>query len=409
MRLNGDIMVEETVVSRTCVELSRTSDAVAYSQQVSKKLRETLERSVASGTYGANARVEVYTDGPYAMLFWYLVLHRPWGVGVIPPGFFEGNPKCVAEALGNNVDSGQMRLTNLGVFYDQEKNWLVLSLPRAQQSGLLTGWERCPAWVKLAKRLNDQKLVKDAILNHDEYQLAMARYSSFVVPHSTLHACGYIKKLSVFQGTGELSLKYEDLVVLDCAALPIIEADVTANHWADSSALPPALDLYVVRFIPADPKAAQELRKNTRALRRQELHDRARAKRLETGERENKTRLRDKPDWVLKEASWHQRASGIIQQLFKAYNLKRGIIGRTRKCLNSAEVRMSYEELLSAFQRAEVKQGFQAGVKTTQVEILLRGLRECLDKEPTLPVEYALWLNLEDMSLADAAQAYGTQ
>lgn len=415
MRLCADIVSDNTVVSRVTASIAREDNTLLAAQKTAECMRKELEKLVQSGVYGPDAKVEVYTDGAYALLFWYLLLHRPWNTGVIRDGFFVDSPGCLLDALRNDENSKQLRLTNLGVLYDKDNNWLTLSLSRAQQSGLLSGWDSCPAWIALAKRLQAQRPEKGGALDHVTYQRQMARYSSFVVPPKTLRQFDYAKRLSAFQGIGEKKPQLDDLVVFDCAALPLIEAEVQANRWVEQnelgkplrSVLPATLDLYVVRFTPEDPEEAKRMRKAARKSSQERWQQTYKLRRRESRGIGSTGVPRSKAPWMEAKQDWHNKASSIISQLFRAYNLKRGMVGKRHYHLTGTEVRMAYEELLGAYKRAEyIRLSSNKQGDTAQVGILLSRLQECCENDSTLPKEYNLWLQLQNMSLDEALCLY---
>lgn len=323
--------------------------------KVLAETRKKLERTLGQG----NVRLSL--DDYATSVFWFLVLQRL--IDFDPDNSALGKrPWTIYEFCLNPKLAKKLKQTNLGLVYDEVRNWLVLIWPEAVH-GVLDEFEKIPGWKSVLAR-EEERLGEVST----DWWKACAQAHSFVVPSWRLFRLGYLQQV-LWHRPG---LSYEDITVFDLAGIDVPVLDQTGFVH-----LPVAKRARFVHFYTEDKREFQDVKKLL-GLRVQ---------------RDPKTATRREvtQQWKLAQTEKrrnHWRASRCIQQVFFLYGGGRFRAGKFRKYLDSVEADRLYDDVLNILANGGgVRNMSRADGLLIELELYL--------SDPLVPRCFEKWLTLK--------------
>ena len=318
--------------------------------------RKRLEEALGRGS------VRLSLDDYSASVFWFLVMHRP--IDFDPDNLALGKHSWTPyEFCLNPKLAKKFKQLNLGLVYDEARNWLVLIWPEAVH-GVLEGFENSPSWGEILER-EGKRLGEIST----EWWKACAQSHSFVIPPWRLFRLNYLQQV-LWHRPG---LTYDDITVFDLAGV-----DIPSIDQQGLAVLPMAKRARFVHFYTEDKREFQDMKK---ILGLQVQRDPKGATRSEV------TR-----QWKLAREEKRKKywwASRCIQRIFFLYGGAKVKHGKFRKYLDPIEADRMYDDVLTFLSNGIVAKS------VTKVDDLLVELELYLP-DPCVPRNFERWLTLKE-------------
>jgi hypothetical protein len=332
---------------------------------IMRETREKLEQITGPGT------VRLTLDDFATSVFWYLVFFRPVVFDAADP-WFGGEPWSIMEFAEDPKRAAKLQEMDLGLVYDQERNWLTLIWNEAL-SGILDGIEMCPSWRQVLK---DYEKRTGGVATTEWWKMC-ARNHSFAVSNWRVAKHGYL--------TGMLwhrpNINYEDIIVFDLNGIDMFEY----NSMSGVS-LPSAKRARFVNFYTDDKREFQAIK--------HQLHPR-----VWNQEHRSKTAaqtLQRREERKEKFTEWAE-ASEALYEITKT--MGGGTPGRRAMFLEGVEVKDRFEALARLFNQGELRIQHRDTVAWALVDQYLDIIESCLES-PRIPREFHLWMQWREKGKA---------
>lgn len=318
--------------------------------------KKKLERTLGYGT------VRLSLDDYSSSVFWFIVLQRL--IDFDPDNPVLGKRAWTVYELCLKPElARKLKQTDLGLVYDETRNWLVLIWPEAI-SGILDRLKDIPDWKRILE--HEKTRLGEVTI---EWWKACAQAHSFVVPPWRLFRLDYLHQV-LWHRPG---LTYADITVFDLAGIdiPIIDQKGLVT-------LPVAKRARFVHFYTEDKREFQEAQKvlDLRAQRDPKVvaHQEA------TQQWKLEQKRKKLPYW---------RASRCIRRVFFLCGGDGKLRAHLRKYLDADEADRLYNNVID-----QLINGYQVK-KVVRVNALLDELKTYLS-DPLVPRNFEKWLILKD-------------
>lgn len=360
MNLRYDIVSETTGKVLLSAALDAPPDGLSRREiqrvlTILRKCKASLELVMGYGN------VQLRLDDYDSLVFWYIVLLR--GIVFDPTHPTLGNRTwSIYELLLNPKLAPKLKRTDLGVVYDEQRNWLSLVWPEAL-GGVLQGIELCPSWKRILER--EEKRQGKPIT--PAWWKICARMNAFTVPPWHLSRLDYLHQVLWHRP----SVTYEDVIVLDLAGidLPRIQCDFE---------LPTARQARFTHFYTDDEREFRDVHR-IRISRAQ--RDPAYQRRLAARKEQRESQRVSRKSWWL--------ASRTVYDLARIFDAPR-IGGSTTRYLSPSASDRMFDAAMSRFLT-----GAPIDRHKKRIDALVAEL-EALLQDPVVPREFSRWLQFKE-------------
>jgi len=352
-------------------------------QKILRKLRgfkADLERDYGEGN------VALSLDSYEGSVFWYLVLFRP--VAFIPDHAVFGNRKVnVYDILRTRGGARDVAMSNLGLQYDPEHNWLVLYWDEAMK-GVLEGIEQCPSWEAIlagCQRRTKAEPTRD-------FWRSCAESYSWVVPVPALANMCFLKDRRHDKNT------YDNISVLNLEGIEMLHVEGRGKGVGNDARLMVAKTIHFVHhYVHEDIreyKHALAIKRECTKERDMEKNRAARKKYMKSWREDQKRKKyavaaaadfeeKHAPLWIVTRA---------VYSIMKS--LKVGVSrGRMPAVLEADKCERFYQQAIG---RLLAQQVFIAKGRWDHISEQLQIIEAQLKFHPEVPPAFGLWLGLRD-------------
>lgn len=360
MNLRFDIVSETTGKVLLSSALDAPPDGLTR-REIQKALTVLRQCKNRLETIFGHGNVQLRLDDYDSLVFWYIVLLR----GVV---FDHDHPQLggrtwsVYEMLLNPRLAPKLKRTDLGVVYDDQRNWLALVWPEALE-GVLQGIHLCPSWKRILER--EEKRQGKPITQ--AWWKICARMNAFTIPPWRLSRLDYLHQM-LWHRPG---LTYEDVIVLDLAGidLPRVACDFE---------LPVARQARFTHLYTDDEREFRDVRRIQKSRSRR---DPAYKQRLAAKKEQRKAQRISRWSWWL--------ASRTVYDLARIFDAPR-IGGSTTRYLSPTASDKMFEAALSRFLT-----GVPIDKHKKRIDALVAELEHLL-QDPVVPREFSRWLQFKE-------------
>lgn len=315
-----------------------------------------------------NKRVRVTLDLWESTLFWYWVLHRPIKFDDRHPKY-GGREWTVFELIHTPGGKQDLQQTDLGIFFDEEHDWIVLFWPEAIE-GICAGLEEFKPWKVSVNRTGCSAL-------------PAARNSGFAVDGGIFERKRCRTRCAFYYG----ETADEDFTAMQLTGIDIPKWNMELN--APFSDIPPIRDVKSAAFVHLYTKSKKEYYFYRSVERDIDAQERYRKQR-QTGhlallrkDESRKAQRRQKREQVLAARAVLRQVTLSIQQITRFLGVP-GRSGRPPKYLSLTASRALFNQSVEAYINGEIM-----SPRWERINLCVAELRELLEKNDAYaPAKY---------------------